>query len=102
MTHKSSSPRALVLIDLAQFHSDSERGLGPLVAGLSLGAPALMHFRIHHKYRQVVDPRFRKIAMTLVLRHVRSSSVHVELNINDEDKGDILVMDGADVQEYYE
>lgn len=49
------------------------------MAGLSLGAPALMHFRVHHKYHEEVDPRFKKIAMTLILRHVRSSSIHVEL-----------------------
>ncbi|KAF9529247.1 hypothetical protein CPB83DRAFT_273364 [Crepidotus variabilis] len=65
------------------FHSDAEVGLGPLVAGLSLGSPALMHFRLHRKY----DPEYeqRGIQMTVVLRH-----------------GDILVMDGAGVQDFYE
>jgi len=67
------------------FHSDSERGLGPLVAGLSLGAPALMHFRIHHKYLREDDMERKTIALTVVLRH-----------------GDILVMDGPGVQESYE
>ncbi|KAH8992816.1 hypothetical protein EDB86DRAFT_2931004 [Lactarius hatsudake] len=54
------------------FHSDSERGLGPV-----------MHFRLHSKY--TVSDGHRKVAMSLVLRH-----------------GDVLVMDGAGVQEYYE
>ncbi|KAF5321419.1 hypothetical protein D9619_001446 [Psilocybe cf. subviscida] len=65
------------------FHSDNEVGLGPLVAGLSLGSPALMHFRIHARH----DPqRERKgILLSVVLRH-----------------GDVLVMDGAGVQDFYE
>ncbi|KAH9176545.1 hypothetical protein EDB89DRAFT_1846188 [Lactarius sanguifluus] len=65
------------------FHSDSERGLGPVVASLSLGCVAEMHFRLHSKY--TVSDGHRKVAMSLILRH-----------------GDVLVMDGAGVQEYYE
>ncbi|KAF8629412.1 hypothetical protein AX15_003465 [Amanita polypyramis BW_CC] len=65
------------------FHSDGEPGLGPLVAGLSLGSPALMHFRLLAKYDPIREQR--QIALTFVLRH-----------------GDILVMDGANVQKYYE
>jgi len=65
------------------FHSDSERGLGPVVASLSLGCVAEMHFRLHSKYTASDGPR--KIAMSLILRH-----------------GDVLVMEGAGVQEYYE
>ncbi|KAF8070689.1 hypothetical protein FPV67DRAFT_1036975 [Lyophyllum atratum] len=67
------------------FHSDSERGLGPVVAGLSLGSPALMHFRVHHKYLREDEIEHKPIALTVVLRH-----------------GDVLVMDGAGVQESYE
>ncbi|GLB37675.1 putative 2OG-Fe(II) oxygenase superfamily protein [Lyophyllum shimeji] len=67
------------------FHSDSERGLGPLVAGLSLGAPALMHFRMHHKHQGEDEIERKGILLTIVLRH-----------------GDVLVMDGAGVQEHYE
>lgn len=51
-----------------QFHSDSEPGLGPLVAGLSLGSPALMHFRLLAKYEPIGEQR--QIAMSFVLRHV--------------------------------
>lgn len=65
------------------FHSDSERGLGPVIASLSLGSTAEMHFRLQSKY--TVAEGHRKIAMTIILRH-----------------GDVLVMDGAGVQEYYE
>ncbi|KAJ7698116.1 hypothetical protein B0H17DRAFT_1051168 [Mycena rosella] len=65
------------------FHSDSERGLGPVVAGLSMGSPALMHFRLLSKYTPRSEQRSN--AMTVVLRH-----------------GDVLVMEGAGVQDYYE
>jgi len=51
-----------------QFHTDSEVGLGPLVAGLSLGSPALMHFRLLAKH---TDPGSqRNIAISVILRHV--------------------------------
>ncbi|KAJ7250731.1 hypothetical protein C8J57DRAFT_1239113 [Mycena rebaudengoi] len=79
------------------FHSDNEPGLGPIVAALSMGtihftdkhllsspykgSPALMHFRPV----KVTDGCRRKVLLTIVLRH-----------------GDILVMDGAGVQEHYQ
>ncbi|KAJ7905907.1 2OG-Fe(II) oxygenase superfamily-domain-containing protein [Mycena leptocephala] len=65
------------------FHSDSEKGLGPVVAGLSMGSPALMHFRLLTKYVSRTEQRAN--AMTVVLRH-----------------GDVLVMEGAGVQDFYE
>ncbi|KAJ7181183.1 hypothetical protein C8R46DRAFT_598816 [Mycena filopes] len=65
------------------FHSDSERGLGPVVAGLSMGSPALMHFRVLSKF--VPHDQQRANVLTVVLRH-----------------GDVLVMDGAGVQDFYE
>ncbi|KAK0220197.1 hypothetical protein IW262DRAFT_1272276 [Armillaria fumosa] len=72
------------------FHSDSERGLGPTVAGLSLGSPALMHFRkLRQKRRKEIpvpenEEKTDKV-LSLVLRH-----------------GDILVMQGANIQRCYE
>ncbi|KAJ3724864.1 hypothetical protein C8R42DRAFT_463116 [Lentinula raphanica] len=63
------------------FHTDDEKGLGPVVAGLSLGSPALMYFR----RRDIKHGPERRICLSIILRH-----------------GDILVMDGAGVQEYYE
>ncbi|KAF8265234.1 hypothetical protein EI94DRAFT_364083 [Lactarius quietus] len=65
------------------FHSDSERGLGPVIASLSLGCVAEIHFRLHSKHTVSEGPR--KVAMSLILRH-----------------GDVLVMKGAAVQEFYE
>ncbi|KAI0038640.1 hypothetical protein FA95DRAFT_1505273 [Auriscalpium vulgare] len=65
------------------FHSDSERGLGPVVASLSLGSVAYIHFRLHARYTR--DLGNRKIALTIALQH-----------------GDVLVMEGAGVQVYYE
>jgi len=65
------------------FHSDAEAGLGPLIAGLSLGAPALMHFRPHYHHEQ--NPLQKGVVLSLILHH-----------------GDVLVMDGLDVQKFYE
>ncbi|KAI0066145.1 hypothetical protein BV25DRAFT_1797181 [Artomyces pyxidatus] len=65
------------------FHSDSEKGLGPVVASLSLGSIAYMHFRLHSQYCR--EEGSRKVALSLLLRH-----------------GDILVMDGAGIQKFYE
>ncbi|KAJ7852814.1 hypothetical protein B0H14DRAFT_3450607 [Mycena olivaceomarginata] len=78
---------------------DSEKGLGPVVAGLSMGlsivaifpgrltpaagSPALMHFRRRLKY--VHDDEQRTNVLTVILRH-----------------GDVLVMEGSGVQDFYE
>ncbi|KAI8993885.1 hypothetical protein BD414DRAFT_480733 [Trametes punicea] len=67
------------------FHSDSERGLGPRVASLSLGSAAFMHFRLHRKYSAEKGSSSNPPALSLFLRH-----------------GDVLIMDGAAIQEYYE
>ncbi|KAH7925520.1 hypothetical protein BV22DRAFT_1033889 [Leucogyrophana mollusca] len=61
------------------FHSDSEKGLGPTVASLSLGSTAFMHFRAHGATKQTQHD------LTLILRH-----------------GDVLIMEGEGVQKYYE
>jgi hypothetical protein len=57
---------------LCQFHSDSERGLGPIVASLSLGSAAVMHFRVHADVRQEGEGTGN--ALTLTLRHVSCNS----------------------------
>jgi alkylated DNA repair dioxygenase AlkB len=44
------------------FHTDGERGLGPMVASLSMGSPAIM------KFRKLEDKK--TVVLTLVLRHV--------------------------------
>ncbi|KAI0949242.1 hypothetical protein AcW1_008912 [Taiwanofungus camphoratus] len=67
------------------FHSDSERGLGPVVASLSLGSSAYMHFRLHTQYSNESGRGSSRNALTLFLRH-----------------GDVLVMAGDGVQKYYE
>ncbi|KAF9263398.1 hypothetical protein L218DRAFT_999717 [Marasmius fiardii PR-910] len=63
------------------FHTDDELGLGPTVAGLSLGSPALMHFR----RRARGTPGKHEAILTVVLRH-----------------GDVLIMHGDGVQKNYE
>lgn len=44
------------------FHTDGERGLGPVVASLSMGSPAIMKFRTMEDRKTIV--------LSLVLRHV--------------------------------
>ncbi|KAG1812407.1 uncharacterized protein BJ212DRAFT_1276580 [Suillus subaureus] len=65
------------------FHSDSEHGLGPVVASLSLGSAAFMHFRARATSK---EPKHSSSnVLTLILRH-----------------GDVLIMEGGGVQQYYE
>ncbi|KAG1746118.1 hypothetical protein EDB19DRAFT_1690476 [Suillus lakei] len=64
------------------FHSDSEQGLGPVVASLSLGSAAFMHFRHRATSKEAKHP---SNALTLILRH-----------------GDVLIMEGDGVQQHYE
>ncbi|TRM69524.1 hypothetical protein BD626DRAFT_563265 [Schizophyllum amplum] len=66
------------------FHSDAEAGLGPLVAGLSLGAPAFMHFRRVPKKQEQIDGH-KGVLLSFKLEH-----------------GDVLVMDGTEIQRRYQ
>ncbi|KAL5523744.1 hypothetical protein ACEPAG_7917 [Sanghuangporus baumii] len=63
------------------YHTDDEKGLGPVVASLSLGSVAHMHFR----HRRTADNRSIDKQLSVVLRH-----------------GDVLAMEGAPIQELYE
>ncbi|KAG1746285.1 hypothetical protein EDD22DRAFT_918224 [Suillus occidentalis] len=65
------------------FHSDSEHGLGPVVASLSLGSAAFMHFRARATSKEAKHSPSN--ALTLILRH-----------------GDVLIMEGGGIQQYYE
>jgi len=65
------------------FHSDSEIGLGPVVASLSLGSMAYMHFRLKNSQRR--EKGSSQIDLTLALQH-----------------GDVVVMEGAQIQDLYE
>ncbi|KAI0085179.1 hypothetical protein BDY19DRAFT_897156 [Irpex rosettiformis] len=68
------------------FHSDAERGLGPNVASLSLGGSAYMYFRLHSRFAATeLSPGSSRDVLQFYLRH-----------------GDVLVMEGADVQNHYE
>ncbi|TCD66726.1 hypothetical protein EIP91_001019 [Steccherinum ochraceum] len=67
------------------FHSDAEKGLGGTVASLSLGASAYMHFRLHARFAKELPKGSTKDVLSLYLRH-----------------GDVVVMEGADIQKYYE
>ncbi|KAJ7650975.1 hypothetical protein FB45DRAFT_29111 [Roridomyces roridus] len=64
------------------FHGDDEKGLGPVIAALSLGAPALMYFRETSKHSS--SHKHRK-ELTLLLEH-----------------GSVLVMEGECFQKRYQ
>ncbi|KIY53548.1 hypothetical protein FISHEDRAFT_33045 [Fistulina hepatica ATCC 64428] len=66
------------------YHSDAETGLGPDVAGLSLGAPAVMRFRPTKRY---------------VAEFGGTRTCHASFYLG---HGDILWMRGSKVQEYYQ
>lgn len=54
------------------FHSDAEKGLGPIVSALSLGSPAIMQFRpVVSKKTKSEAKHKKRIVLTLELRHVR-------------------------------
>jgi hypothetical protein len=67
--HKINFPSAAYMEKQKMaFHSDAEDGLGPIIAGLSLGSSAIMHFRLHAKYENTSSQR--KPVMTFKLNHV--------------------------------
>ncbi|KAL8279372.1 hypothetical protein RQP46_008184 [Phenoliferia psychrophenolica] len=70
------------------FHDDGERGLGPVVATLSLGGDATLSFRKKEDTGKPASKGSRRSSrklLTLKLRH-----------------GDITIMEGEDVQRMYE
>jgi alkylated DNA repair dioxygenase AlkB len=75
-----SSPESSIFSDTLQYHDDGEGTLGPTVATLSLGSPALMSFRM--KSRVAKDDRE---VLKFPIYH-----------------GDIVVMHGEDIHKYFE
>ncbi|CAK5269412.1 unnamed protein product [Mycena citricolor] len=77
------------------FHSDSEKGLGPNVAGLSMGAPAVMHFQPTLRYAEHLKTldgpgaktktKGVRTCLSVVLKH-----------------GDVCLMEGTGVQDFYQ
>lgn len=59
-----------------------------------------MHFRLHSKYMDTEG--HRKAAMSILLRHVGAINVGLRRISPLIPQGDVLVMEGAGVQEYYE
>lgn len=97
-----------VLFDIKQFHDDGEKGLGDTVASLSMGAPASMKFRVKAKREvelQAKHPmeRFEEEIDAVTEDEPRGKSsngrVRLEIILN---HGDIMIMKGADIQEYWE
>jgi hypothetical protein len=59
-----------------------------------------MHFRLHSKY--VDTEGHRKVAMSILLRHVGVINAPTVPYLTSDPQGDVLVMEGTGVQEYYE
>ncbi|CAE6431560.1 unnamed protein product [Rhizoctonia solani] len=83
------------------FHSDDEPGLGPVVAGLTLGSHAEMLFRYHIACKK-----------NLIYKNgpFRPSEARTNDDMDSNDRvlqivlshGDLLIMDGAEIQRQYE
>jgi hypothetical protein len=104
------------------FHSDDEKGLGDVVAALSLGSRATMRFRSRlpkqRPGRKSIDTREesngkednnpqksnkeRRVVLTLQLNHVRTLASLVSTPERSSGQGDVLVMESLTVQKYYE
>jgi hypothetical protein len=84
-----------------QFHSDSEQGLGEVVGSLSLGSPALMHFRPLSRFDERTKGGSR-IVLTFLLRHVSATHTCDWLCTDSVPQGDIVIMQGKGVQTFYE
>lgn len=62
------------ILNLLQFHADAEKGLGPVVASLSLGSTSHMYFRrSKHDLTDDDVPKGYGI-LTMVLKHVSHAS----------------------------
>jgi len=78
------------------FHTDDEPGLGPTVASISLGCPALM------KFRKLKLPRLRNstvYSQPMDTPNLGGPAIRLTLRLN---HGDIMIMHGADIQAYWE
>ncbi|KIY61732.1 hypothetical protein CYLTODRAFT_362443 [Cylindrobasidium torrendii FP15055 ss-10] len=78
------------------FHSDAETGLGPVVAGLSLGSSARMTFRLRRSALKLSETsgvcKFRQRSQSSWPRVLSFAISH----------GDVCMMEGAGIQEAYE
>ncbi|CAE6415976.1 unnamed protein product [Rhizoctonia solani] len=83
------------------FHSDDEPGLGPVIAGLTLGSHADMLFRYHIA---------RKKNLVYKNGPFRPSEVRTSDDLDSNERvlqimlshGDLLIMDGIEIQKQYE
>ncbi|WVQ94541.1 hypothetical protein IAU59_001620 [Kwoniella sp. CBS 9459] len=76
------------------WHDDGEKGLGHVVASLSLGSPAIMSFRLK---RPRVEPNEHFKTGIPVNRHSPPTALSLTLS-----HGDILIMQGREIQRRYD
>ncbi|WVQ79028.1 hypothetical protein IAT38_001120 [Cryptococcus sp. DSM 104549] len=77
------------------WHDDGEAGLGPVVASLSLGSPAVMSFRAKSA-RQDLNTTFYKGESAATSRSTPPVALSITLS-----HGDIMIMQGSEVQKRY-
>ncbi|KAB5595161.1 hypothetical protein CTheo_1449 [Ceratobasidium theobromae] len=81
------------------FHSDDEPGLGPVVAGLSLGGYAEMLFRYHIACKKNMVYKNGAFKPSEVRTFDEANERVLQITLS---HGDLLIMDGADIQKQYE
>ncbi|KDQ21698.1 hypothetical protein BOTBODRAFT_61333 [Botryobasidium botryosum FD-172 SS1] len=79
------------------FHSDAERGLGNVVASLSMGSPAIMSFRKAHVRLQQASSKAEIAEAVSDTKAMRHTLINIVLR-----HGDILIMQGPQLQDTYE
>jgi len=79
------------------YHSDSERGLGNVVASLSMGSPAVMSFRKRTARLQPASSKAEGIEACAGTKDTRFALVTIVLQ-----HGDVLIMQGPQLQDVYE
>lgn len=81
------------------FHSDDEPGLGPVVAGLTLGSHAEMLFRHHVAYKKNFLYKNGPFRPSEARVPEASSDRILQITLS---HGDLLIMDGLNIQKQYE
>jgi alkylated DNA repair dioxygenase AlkB len=85
---------------MTQYHDDGEKELGPVVASLSLGAPAVMKWR--PKTENKINIKKDKNGSYKKDKHGKPAGVKATILELSLEHGDFMVMEGAGIQKYYE
>ncbi|KAG8970312.1 hypothetical protein FRC03_009585 [Tulasnella sp. 419] len=83
------------------FHTDDEKGLGPIVASFSMGADAWMDFRSTVREKNSKKKRDLRLHLCHVSQHIMIYNAYLSKMVM-TCQGDVVVMEGSGVQEHYE